>query len=304
MNIQRKKKHLVAVIAFMFSIVITGCGSQTNSSTEIETISLNEIFGENVNQINDVEESPEATQDEISEESNVSEEGNIQNTAPQQDTSNIKSIVEQIQLITLNKADWFLNSEFGESYFFTITDLNQNGRLELILSTCQGTGMYTTSAYYEVNEEMDGLLALSADLLEGDSEPDIINNTSVAYHQADTDIWYYIFKDSMRAGAAGYYENTSSVWIESDTVQYEILGKFSLLYEGESEVSSYQNALDQDITEAEYETISDQQYQGYEKYSVSLNWINVSDTTDDTDQLFTKAKESFEGFLLTQISSQ
>lgn len=43
---------------------------------------------------------------------------------------------------------------------FAITDLNHNGRLEIILSSCVGTGCYSNSQFYEVTEDYSSLQRL------------------------------------------------------------------------------------------------------------------------------------------------
>ncbi|MDR1771445.1 MAG: hypothetical protein LBS02_12520 [Hungatella sp.] len=41
-----------------------------------------------------------------------------------------------------------------------------NGRLEIIASTCQGSGLYTHSSIWKVNESMDGLLPVENNISE------------------------------------------------------------------------------------------------------------------------------------------
>ena len=66
---------------------------------------------------------------------------------------------KQIDVIMNNIDMWNLYTEDNtyNPYGYAITDLDQNGRLEIIASSCQGTGLYTYSNYYEVNERLDGL---------------------------------------------------------------------------------------------------------------------------------------------------
>ena len=66
------------------------------------------------------------------------------------------NIEKQIELLADSVELWAgtMNSE-GIDYFFTVTDMDRNGRLELIVSSRQGTGLYTYSDYFEVNDTFD-----------------------------------------------------------------------------------------------------------------------------------------------------
>ena len=71
--------------------------------------------------------------------------GNSSNqSAPVSRDSNTINYGSQLQLIADNTAVWMGDTELiAEPFFYAVTDLDQNGRLEIIQSSCQGTGLYT-----------------------------------------------------------------------------------------------------------------------------------------------------------------
>lgn len=69
------------------------------------------------------------------------------------------NIEKQLQVIVDNY-EWKCPQSDYVSHMFSITDLDQNGRLELIVSRLEGLDWYTYSDYYEVNKELNGLRPL------------------------------------------------------------------------------------------------------------------------------------------------
>ena len=73
---------------------------------------------------------------------------------------------EQEALLEQNRALW----EFGgyeTAWFYAFTDLDHNGRLEVIAATTQGSGVFTYGHLYEVAEDFSGV----NDCCPPDSEP-------------------------------------------------------------------------------------------------------------------------------------
>ena len=79
--------------------------------------------------------------------------GDTKNSGEKEQTKAI-NVEKQIDVIMNNIDTWNLSTDedIYAPYGYAITDLDQNGRLEIIASSCQGTGIYTYSNYYEVNE--------------------------------------------------------------------------------------------------------------------------------------------------------
>lgn len=216
-----------------------------------------------------------------------------------------KSISEeerkQLQVIANNRELWYGPSEFQETYLYAVTDLNQDGRLELIRSSCQGTGLYTYSTYFEVNESLDGLTSLNQLLEEGSSEADIMVSTVPVYYDSENDTYYYIFDDVIRNGSAEYYENKRALSLEADAIQNTMLAYRSVISSGGSDaVITCQNADETKISEAAYESIADTVFPDLEKKTASLSWQPGMDYTDISpmtdEEVLKMLLESYAGF--------
>lgn len=132
------------------------------------------------------------------------------------------SIEKQLDLISENVAVWWGDDDilFGR-YGYSVTDFNRNGRLEIIASSCQGSGFYTRSSIWEVNESMNGLLPVEKNISEGDSEADVITDSVPVYYDAAANRYYFIFDDVIRAGGAAYYYNKRAVWLENGFMEQQ-----------------------------------------------------------------------------------
>ncbi|MBE7722038.1 MAG: hypothetical protein E7243_21360 [Lacrimispora celerecrescens] len=196
-------------------------------------------------------------------------------------------IEKQLDLISENVALWWGDDDilYGR-YGYSVTDFNQNGRLEIIASTCQGSGLYTRSSIWEVNESMDGLLPVENNISEGDSEADIITESVPVYYDAAASRYYFIFDDAVRAGGAAYYYNKRAVWLENGFMKQQYLASQSMIFSDGSDkpVITSEDADGHSITEDQYNVIADTFYGDLEKRQASLFWIEADDISEAGDK--------------------
>ena len=218
----------------------------------------------------------------------------------EENSINVKNADEQIKLITDNFDMWSLKTEddMYEQYSYVVTDLDQNGRLEIITSNCQGTGLYTYSKYYEVNENYDGLVEIKRDLEEGSSEADIDVKNVKVYIDKDKNEYHYIFSDLIRNGATEYYENKQDIVLKDGKLSENVLAYKNTIYKDEVPEVTYQDTELKDITEAEYEKIEEEKFKGLECKNVTLGWItrlddDLDNVTTEMSSLLTKSYDNF-----------
>ena len=178
----------------------------------------------------------------------------------------------QIELLADNLDLWAgtMDSE-GIEYFYTVTDMDHNGRLELIISSCQGTGLYTFSNYFEVNNTLDGLAAVEGNRREGDSEADIIVDSAPVYYDAGNKVYYYIYDDVIRNGIE-HYENKRAVWLDNGKLVQNALAHKTSVLENEKQVINYTDSEGKNITGSQYDSIADTVYGGLEKRNAFFKW--------------------------------
>ena len=199
-------------------------------------------------------------------------------------------IETQIALIASEKNLWQQEIDFG-TWGYAVTDLDHNGRLEVISCSVQGTGFYSYIKAYEVNESGTGLTDLMGDLgMRTDSSPDILVNEVPVYYDKDADRYYYIFDDYIRNGMAEYYENKRAVSILDGKWTEKLLASKSAVYTDEDHYTvSCQDQSGSPISEEQYNSIEQTIYGRLERTGMCFNWIMTE-------------KESFEALSPDQLA--
>lgn len=167
----------------VLAVCLTACGKKETSDTK-ET------------QLPVVEEVENEMKKQISlEEKTIDEEETIE---PIGDSS----IEAQFQLF-IDKSDIWYDEELV-SYAgmrFTFFDLDQNGRIEMLLAESANSGHYTSSYIYEVNESYNDIIEIKY-RMNGEevflTEPDIIEDCTRVYEK-DGEI-FYLYDDYVRSG--------------------------------------------------------------------------------------------------------
>lgn len=198
---------------------------------------------------------------------------------------------------------WAGDDRFGAEYRYTVTDLDQNGRLELIVSTLQGSGLYTYSSYYEVNKALDGLeLCEQTDRDERYSEADIQVDQVPAFYDARVGHYYYIFGDVVRNGAAEHYYNKRALWLRDGKIREWPLANMDVVQTTGETVIECRDAEGNAISEEEYRKIEDVAFSDFTKISADLAWFKPNSTADlkamGSEALVEELTNSYRGFHL------
>lgn len=211
--------------------------------------------------------------------------------------------LRQLQVMADQVELWAGDDRFGAEYRYTVTDLDQNGRLELIVSTLQGSGLYTYSSYYEVNKALDGLeLCEQTDRDERYSEADIQVDQVPAFYDARVGHYYYIFGDVVRNGAAEHYYNKRALWLRDGKIREWPLANMDVVQTTGETVIECRDAEGNAISEEEYRKIEDVAFSDFTKISADLAWFKPNSTADlkamGSEALVEELTNSYRGFHL------
>ena len=142
---------------------------------------------------------------------------------------------------------WCVVNDFSgaETYYYTVTDLDQNGRLEILAASTQGTGFYTYGALYEVSADFASIQECITPCMEdgGDLPELIMNSAPAAYNEADK-TFDYLFTNDTRNGAAEHYQSVVAVRLQNGVLSCTTLA------------NSYDHYIDEGIEEHEYAVLS------------------------------------------------
>lgn len=189
----------------------------------------------------------------------------------------------QLKLISDSKNIWVTDFGSGEPVCYTVCDLNNNGRLEIIAASIQGTGFYTSYKIYEVSENGKSLVEYKNAASEGDSLADLSwSDTIFIYKDPDTGIYHSAVTDYLKNGAAYYYEEKRDLILSDYTVTEIPIAYKTTIYhdsEGAPVVTSakYTSGGEQKISENEFDSAFDVYFEGYEKKELKLKWLSSSD---------------------------
>lgn len=166
------KYGLLFLITTLTAVCLTGCGA-------VYSDQVNDSADQVKNMVNQVSPKP-----------------GLQNQTPDIPYS------DQIDTIMQNKDTWCFTmpadagEEFGyneSDYYYWITDMDQNGYLEVISSSTTGNGSVFYNDYYEVSQDGNSLTELKTDEREDAPAADLwyMGEYSQGYYDGKTDTYHY-----------------------------------------------------------------------------------------------------------------
>ena len=190
---------------------------------------------------------------------------------------------KQLAVILDNISKWSLTKELEQydTYGYAITDLDRNGRLEIITSHCDGAGMYSYNKYYEVNESLDGINELTTNLKDEDIQTYIMDATVKVFYDAIKNEYHYVFTNVNRNGAAEYNEAKYEVVLKDGKITQKLLASKDIIYKngGEDINIIIKNADGEELTDESYERYEYIHFKDYEYSLASIEWVMNGDGT-------------------------
>ncbi len=202
----------------------------------------------------------------------------------------------QLQIMAERAGAWLDPSMVlsKEPYRMAVADLDNNGRLELIVSRMGGSGVYTTSHCYEINETLDGLTECSLNLEEGQSEPDILSAATDVYRSEEGE-FYYIFHDYSRVDEK-YYDTIVALSLSEGMITTKPLAVQSEDYESEEKLL-YHDMEGNLLKEKEYLRIADEVFEDCIRAEAYFGWQDLRGLENpETEVLLKLLQTSWAGF--------
>lgn len=212
------------------------------------------------------------------------------------------SVEEQLSQLS-RKVMQYWNKTGDDGYYddisYTVTDLDHNGVLELLISTrAQGSGRFTDTKVFRADTEGK---AVRFD--DGNIYDDIVDGIDTVYYDEDRDRYHYITYDS--GGSVGCCED--ALTLQDGEFQVEnICGWYETVHHksGKTKIIYYKmvNGEEQEIAKADYKLtqIINAYFADCKKQKVKITWILYPGdrkdlTKQDVRQKLTKAYHRFIG---------
>ena len=175
------------------------------------------------------------------------------------------SAADQQRRITGNVEEWKPADKTGS---YTVTDLDQNGSLEILSADYDDETKETVTKIWEVSPEGQ-LVPCELPWEEGDSQPDLITASAQVYYDEAEDTYYYMFQD---ASAGSETAETAVLSLKDGVVTEERLDE---------------------------ETAADR-FEGMEEMTASFKWVSTAEHALGSDvpmeQILTLIEGSYAGF--------
>lgn len=203
---------------------------------------------------------------------------------------NLMDIEDQMEIFAECVNEW---SDITGYFCFTIGDLNQDKKLELIVSTIQGSADFAYTDYYVIKDKKAELVrmqkrkkrdssALIHDFLNGKYMDHGITNVE-AYYDEQNGIYYYIHHDYSGHTPYEAYDGIIGLSLQDGIICEDILAykKIETTKPYGSDVTvSYIDDEQNEISEMEYEKIPEHTYMGCEKMEMRWQWHRIDRKED------------------------
>lgn len=173
---------------------------------------------------------------------------------------------------------WAFADPYYEPWFYTFTDLDHNGRLEVIAASTQGSGIFTYAECWEMNDAFNGLHHCSPEQDEWDAWPELIMESAPCYFDRSTGLYHYLFTDLTRDDAAHYYESPMDVCLADGQLTKTPLAFRETEYTNPDTVPVIlcKDANGNPISEQDYNIAVKRAFSGLEKARLDMEWMQVS----------------------------
>ena len=199
---------------------------------------------------------------------------------------------DQVKLIAENRDLWLLTDPMqADIAQYAVTDLDENGRLELIATITEGSGQFSTTQFYEVSEDYTKLVQLPYSYGETHSEPDIGWFNSFRCYKGELGN-FIVAMDEMRNGYAENYYVQNFLVLREGSVDAMPISYCMVLAEdsngdGEPEMHAYYYASgeeEEELTSAQFETSVDDFFgYSYDRYVADLEWKRFDEQARDSE---------------------
>ena len=205
----------------------------------------------------------------------------------------------QLELIRDNM-DKMLQPAGELPWFYTVTDLDRDGSIELIAASQHPLDRSTNLKIWEVSSDRAELKECSVQKDEEESFPDIMSDSMDTFHTADG-TWNYLFYDNVVISDTEVYTSKSAFRMKDDVISYEAFAVEHTLVENGVRTTTHTDIEGVEITPEQYNASGVQAFEGAERSSVSFEWLTADEARDiarltESYQVFTGLKKATEHF--------
>ena len=200
----------------------------------------------------------------------------------------------QLELIFANLKS-FQQDEKEKTWYYAVTDLDHNGRLELIAASMRDEDRSTNLKAWQVNDTGAFFVACTVNLEEDESFPDILSENADTFYDEEKDEWYYLFYDNIILSDSEAYAVKCSVTLNDNEISYERYAvQHTQNLKGQATVE-YMDPDGNPITQDAYNAAGVNAFPDKDRSSTNLDWFLFADASQnrlkDSYAVFTGEKQ-------------
>ena len=163
--------------------------------------------------------------------------------------------------------------------FYTVTDLDRNGRLELIAALKRGTDGSTVAKIAEMGTALDGADVLELPAGADNSLPALLTTEAKVLADAKTGEVHYLLEDTEMNGAAVAAVSTGSLTLKDGKLSFVKVSAVEYTEQRGLTIMNFTDGKGNQLSPDEYENAAANLYKGAEEGKVNFQWFTAEECT-------------------------
>ena len=184
----------------------------------------------------------------------------------------------QLSLI-FSKLDELKQSDAQFKWYYSVTDLDHNGRLEFVAAAQHPADRSTNLKVWEVSTDGSALTEFTLNKDPEESFPDILTDTADTYHDAVNNAWYYLCYDNIILSATEVYTLKCGVSVKDSVVGYDSYAVEHTEVKNGFRNVSHTDTMGNIISPEQYSSAGTNALAGMERSSTSFDWFTAENAT-------------------------
>ena len=194
------------------------------------------------------------------------------------DNVNTDDLVKQLTLIK-NSFNTLRQSDNPTVWYYAVTDLDHNGRLELLAASVQGDGRYTHVMAWEMSADLKSAAPIQVNVPEDESFPDILTDSADTFYNQVSNTWVYMFYDNIVFSADEAYYAKCAVKLADDGLSFQQLAIQHNQAAGGVVNTAYMDNSGNAITGEQYNAAGTEGPAELIKSSTNFEWVDAANIT-------------------------
>ena len=168
-----------------------------------------------------------------------------------------------------------LKQNDGNTWYYTVTDLDHDGSLEFIAASQHPQDRSTNLKVWEVGADRSSLTECTLAKDPEESFPDILTDVADTFHNTTTNTWDYLFYDNVVISPSDVYTSKSAYHLKDGVISYEAFAVEHTQLIGGARKVTHTDANGVTIAPEQYNAAGVNAFAGCERSSTNFQWLTA-----------------------------